>query len=69
MKTNLVKLVINGENWGVYINLQQYNKDFLAEQFGTKSGVRWKVGPGRGGRLNLCRRRSNSLSRNVSTQN
>ena len=51
MKTNLVKLVINGENWGVYINLQQYNKDFLAEQFGTKGGVRWKVGPGRGGAL------------------
>ena len=51
MKTNLVKLVINGENWGVYINLQQYNKDFLAEQYGTKGGVRWKVGPGRGGAL------------------
>ncbi len=51
MKTNLVKLVINGENWGVYINLQQYNKDFLAEWFGTKAGIRWKVGPGRGGAL------------------
>ena len=51
MKTNLVKLVINGENWGVYINLQQYNKDFLDEWFGTKGGVRWKVGPGRGGAL------------------
>ena len=51
MKTNLVKLVINGENWGVYINLQQYNKDFLAEWFGTKGGIRWKVGPGRGGAL------------------
>ena len=51
MKTNFVKLVINGENWGVYINLQQYNKDFLAEWFGTKDGIRWKVGPGRGGAL------------------
>ena len=51
MKTNLVKLVINGENWGVYINLQQYNKDFLAEWFETKGGIRWKVGPGRGGAL------------------
>ena len=48
MKTNLVKLVINGENWGVYINLQQYNKDFLAEWFNTKDGIRWKVGPGGG---------------------
>ena len=48
MKTNLVKLVINGESWGVYINLQQYNKDFLDEWFGTRDGVRFKVGPGGG---------------------
>ena len=48
MKSNFVKLVINGESWGVYINLQQYNKDFLAEWFGTRGGVRWKVGPGGG---------------------
>ena len=54
MKTNLVKLVINGENWGVYINLQQYNKDFLAEWFGTRDGIRWKIGPGRGGALNYA---------------
>ena len=46
-KANLVKLVINGENWGVYINSQQFNKDFLNEWFGTKQGVRWKVPPGR----------------------
>ena len=51
MKTNLVKLVINGESWGVYINLQQYNKDFLAEWFGTRDGIRWKIGPGGGGAL------------------
>ncbi len=51
MKTNLVKLVVNGENWGVYINLQQYNKDFLAEWFGTRDGIRWKIGPGGGGAL------------------
>lgn len=49
MKTNLVRLVINGESWGVYINLQQYNKDFLDEWFGTRDGVRFKVGPGGGG--------------------
>ena len=49
MKTNLVKLVINGEDWGVYINLQQYNKDFLDEWFGTREGIRYKVGPGGGG--------------------
>ncbi len=48
MKTNLVKLVINGENWGIYINLQQYNKDFLEEWFDTRDGIRWKIGPGGG---------------------
>ena len=53
MKTNLVKLVINGESWGVYINLQQFNKDFLDEWFGTRAGVRWKVGPG-GGALTVA---------------
>ncbi len=53
MKTNLVKLVINGESWGVYINLQQFNKDFLDEWFGTREGVRWKVGPG-GGALTVA---------------
>ena len=48
MKSNFVKLVINGESWGVYINLQQFNKDFLEEWFGTRDGIRWKVGPGGG---------------------
>ncbi len=46
-KANLVKLVINGESWGIYVNNQQFNKDFLDEWFGTKRGVRWKVPPGR----------------------
>ena len=46
-KANLVKLVINGESWGIYVNSQQFNKDFLDEWFGTKDGVRWKVPPGR----------------------
>ena len=46
-KANLVKLVINGENWGIYVNSQQFNKDFLDDWFGTKAGVRWKVPPGR----------------------
>lgn len=46
-KANFVRLVINGENWGVYINVQQFNKDFLKEWFGTSEGVRWKVPAGR----------------------
>ncbi len=50
-KANFVKLMINGESWGIYINSQQFNKDFLDEWFGTKSGVRWKVPPSREGGL------------------
>ena len=50
-KANFVKLVVNGEDWGVYINSQQFNKDFLEEWFGTKKGVRWKVPPGRNSAL------------------
>jgi hypothetical protein len=42
-KANFVKLVINGENWGVYVNVQQFNNDFLQDWFGTTKGVRWKV--------------------------
>ncbi|QDS97560.1 CotH kinase family protein [Adhaeretor mobilis] len=42
-KVNFVKVVINGENWGVYVNSQQFNKVFINENFGTTKGARWKV--------------------------
>jgi hypothetical protein len=52
-KANYMRVVINGENWGVYINLQQFNGEFTKEA-GHGSGERWKV-PGsprsRGGGL------------------
>ena len=38
-----MRVVINGENWGVYVNVQQVDKPFLAEWFKTKNGTRWKV--------------------------
>ena len=49
-KANFIRLVINGENWGIYPNIQQFNKDFLQDWFKTKDGVRWKISPGRGSR-------------------
>jgi len=52
-KGNFIKVVINGESWGVYSHIQQFNKDFLEDNFGTRGGVRWKVGAGGGGRGNL----------------
>lgn len=42
-KVNLIKLVINGENWGIYNNAEQFNKDFLKEWFKDTKGTRWKV--------------------------
>src|SRR6185369_4055146 len=32
-KVNFVRVVINGESWGVYVNAQQFNKDFVQENF------------------------------------
>ncbi len=52
-KANFVKVVINGESWGVYANVQQFNKEFLTENYSSSKGTRWKVSgsPGGGGGL------------------
>lgn len=42
-KANYVRVVINGESWGPYVNAQQFNKEFIQEHFGTTKGARWKV--------------------------
>jgi spore coat protein CotH len=42
-RANLSRVVINGEVWGVYVNVQQYNKDFLRDFYRTTDGARWKV--------------------------
>src|SRR5688572_24079335 len=47
-KANFVRVVINGENWGVYANAQQFNKEFVADNFGTTKGARWKIPQGGG---------------------
>ena len=47
-KANYVRVVINGESWGVYVNAQQFNKDFTRDYFKSTKGARWKV-PGRPG--------------------
>ncbi|QDU61977.1 CotH protein [Planctomycetes bacterium Pan216] len=48
-KANHVRVVINGENWGVYVNAQQFNKDFLREHYPSTKGTRWKVSGSPGG--------------------
>ncbi|MBT7859431.1 MAG: T9SS type A sorting domain-containing protein [Gemmatimonadetes bacterium] len=44
-KANHVRLTINGQNWGVYANVQQINADMVAEWFASNDGDRWKIEP------------------------
>lgn len=42
-KANFVRLVINGESWGVYVNVQPFNKEFTKEWFASAKGARFKA--------------------------
>ena len=44
-EANLVRVVINGESWGIYSNEEQFNNDFTKKWFGDGTGPRWKVPP------------------------
>ena len=48
-----MRVVINGESWGIYVNSQQVNKDFLEEWFKTREGARWEVPGSPRGRAGL----------------
>ena len=48
-RANFVLLVINGESWGVYVNVQQVNRDFIEEWFPSGDGTRWRAGGELGG--------------------
>jgi len=41
----LARVVVNGEDYGVYAAVQQFDKDFLEDHFGSKKGDRFKVPP------------------------
>lgn len=50
-RANHVTVSLNGENWGVYANVQQYGKEVLGEYFEDNDGLRLKCannpfGPG-----------------------
>jgi hypothetical protein len=53
-KANFVRLVINGECWGIYANIQQFDSRFARDFFGTPKGARWKVPGSPGGRGGLA---------------
>ncbi len=52
-RANFVQLVINGESWGVYANDEQFNKDFLSDNFCVRRacGGRFPVAFGGSGGL------------------
>ena len=50
-RANHVNVTLNGSNWGVYANVQQFDKDLLREHFVAEDGLRIKCannpnGPG-----------------------
>jgi hypothetical protein len=45
-KANFVRVVINGEYWGIYSSVQQFDKQFLRDNFDTTKGTRWKIPQG-----------------------
>jgi hypothetical protein len=52
-KANFARVVINGESWGIYVNVQQFNGDFVREAFKDKGGARWKAPGSPRGRAGL----------------
>jgi hypothetical protein len=41
----LVRLVVNGEDFGMFAGVQQFDKEYVQDHYGTKQGDRWKVPP------------------------
>lgn len=48
-RCNFVKLYLNGTYWGVYVNVQQPNKDFTKQWWRTGDGNRYRCFPTSGG--------------------
>src|SRR5207237_2898497 len=47
-KANYMRVAINGESWGVYVNVEQFNSDFTREAFGSSKVARCTLSGGRG---------------------
>lgn len=41
--TNYVELYINGQPWGLYVNTQQLDNDFIKDWFLSQKGTRWRA--------------------------
>ncbi len=52
-RANFVQVIINGESWGLFVQVEQFNKDFTQARFKSSGGVRWKVPGSPGGQGSL----------------
>lgn len=43
LAVNYVHLFLNGEDWGIYLNVEQLNKDYYKEWFMTNDGSSWRA--------------------------
>ena len=43
---SLVRVVINGEDWGIYTNAEPFDEAFIRKKFGSTDGAFWTAGPG-----------------------
>ncbi len=43
VRANFMNVVVNGENWGVYANVQKLNKDHAREWFLSEDATRWRA--------------------------
>ncbi|MEZ5975198.1 MAG: CotH kinase family protein [Planctomycetota bacterium] len=62
-RSNHVLLTLNGQEWGVYVNVQQYNKDLLRDYFDDETGMRVKCANNPNGGPALCRREFEPVQR------
>lgn len=43
LKGNYIRLSLNGDDWGLYTNIQQLNGDYIKEWYFDKDGIRWRA--------------------------
>ncbi len=51
---NFMRVVINGESWGIYASVESFNSDLTKRAFGSAAGARWKVPGSPGGQGGLA---------------
>src|SRR5215204_7657909 len=61
-RVNFVRVVINGESWGVFLNAQQFNKRSEERRVGKECRSRWSTYPSKKNKRINSRWRASSSS-------